>query len=101
MAAVDTHRMRMGGVEGEEIYSQRQVLALGGRKQEEGSGSSCARTFAAGISGLADPATTGAGVIATGGRTAKKAYRSPSSKVPGAARRFDGAEENLRRRSRR
>ena len=59
-----TSPMRLGSVEVEEICSAGQVLALGGRRQEEGGGSSCARTFAAGISGPANPATAGASAIA-------------------------------------
>jgi hypothetical protein len=101
MTAVDTHRTRLGGIEGEEIRSGGQVLALGSRRQEEGRGSGCTRTLAAGISGFANPATIGASAIATDGRTAQKTSGSPSSPLPGSARCFDRAEKNLRKRSRR
>src|ERR1700677_3982450 len=99
MAAVDTHRMRLGGVEGEEIRSEGQVLALGGGKQEEGRGSSRTRTLVAGISGFANPATVGTSAIATDRRTAQETYRSTSSPLSRSARSFDWAEKNLRRRS--
>ena len=101
MAAVDTHRMRLGGLEGEEIRSEGQVLALGGRRQEAGGGGSCTRTSAAGIPSLTNSAAAGANTIATDGGTAQKAYCSTSSPLPGSAGNFDGTEKNLRKRSRR